>query len=68
VFVENEVLGKFGVCRLKVPEWVRIRDPETLPEDLPHVVVVSHNVLMKELFGGLYGGPRYAAEWDNACW
>jgi broad specificity phosphatase PhoE len=71
-FVEEEVLGKFGVCQLDVPKQVDLQNPGTLPEGLPHVVIVSHNVFITELYEGLLYWNREHFEtdihWNNACW
>jgi broad specificity phosphatase PhoE len=71
-FVKDKVLGRFGVCRFDSPENVRMQKPEALPEGLPHVVIVSHNVFMTELYEGLLCWNRKhietSAHWKVASW
>jgi phosphohistidine phosphatase SixA len=74
-FVENDVLGRFGVCLTELPK-VTSRfyslPPETLPDGIPHVLAVSHNTLMNELYEELmyWNKPHENTyfSWGTATW
>jgi hypothetical protein len=87
-FVEDEILGRFGVALSDVSKdlvdrqsspkdrYGRLKSPVTadvLPEGIPHVVVVSHNIFLTELYEGLIywnsGTHRNTYNyWANASW
>jgi hypothetical protein len=66
-FVENEVLGRFDA-----PQEAELENPETLPEGMPHVVIVGHNLFLTELYEGLLFWHQDNKEgnvsWTNASW
>jgi probable phosphoglycerate mutase len=49
-----------------------IDTPDVLPDGIPHVVIVSHNVFLMELYEKLYSWGREHSEtecdWKNADW
>jgi probable phosphoglycerate mutase len=75
-FVESQILGRFGVCLSEVPESLTNEETavtaETLPEGIPHIVIVSHNVFLTELYEGLlYWNKDHKMTdiyWPNAGW
>jgi Fructose-2,6-bisphosphatase len=76
-FVESEILGRFGVCLSEDPTSRTHSGEEitaeTLPEGIPHVVVVSHNVFLTELYEGLLCWNKdhhqmTNVHWSNATW
>lgn len=70
------VLNKYGVSLSEAPEFVlekkKTDTPAVLPDGVPHVVIVSHNVFLMELYEKLYSwGGRHNetnCNWRNAEW
>jgi broad specificity phosphatase PhoE len=75
-FVENEVLGRFGVALSEVSKDLldeqKSKTPDILPEGIPHVVLVSHNLFLTELYEGLLFWNKVHKDtrnyWANAAW
>jgi probable phosphoglycerate mutase len=77
-FVENDILGRFGVCLPEISKAIRdvstgwCDDPKILPDGIPHVVVVSHNTFMNELHEELMFWNKShdptSYSWHNAHW
>jgi hypothetical protein len=77
-FIEKEIIGKFMVPLARsldsFADLKRTRSEEIPPEleGIPHVVIVSHNVFLNELYEGMdcwyEGEVDTRAEWHNAGW
>lgn len=75
-FLLTEILGKFGAPVSQAPKSLREKEKaltaESLPEGIPHVVVVSHNIFLTELYEGLlcWGKEHEMMNycWNNAGW
>ncbi|KAM6493739.1 Histidine phosphatase superfamily [Amanita muscaria] len=70
------ILSSHGVKLSKAPEFLLDKKttttPAILPDGIPHVVIVSHNVFFMELYEKLYSWGNDHVEtnchWDNASW
>ncbi|KAM6493749.1 Histidine phosphatase superfamily [Amanita muscaria] len=70
------ILSKHGVKLSEAPEFLRdektTTTPAILPDGIPHVVIVSHNVFLMELYEKLYSwGEDHvetSCDWKNANW
>ena len=77
-FMEKEILGKFVVPLTRsldsFAHLKQTRSAEIPPEleGIPHVVVISHNIFLNELYEGMEcwyeGEVDTRAEWRNAGW
>jgi len=63
---------KHGVPLSEIPHCLLFEKIQILPEGIPHIVIVSHNVLMTEMYEALHSwGKDHVmtdAHWKNACW
>jgi broad specificity phosphatase PhoE len=70
------LLGIYGVDLEEPPkefvDKVNIDSPNVLPEGIPHVVVVSHNGFLSELYESMLGWNTYyrmtTLDYSNASW
>ena len=70
------ILSNYGVNLSEPPEFFlekkMTNKPTVLPDGIPHVVIVSHNVFLMELYEKLYswGGEHVQTDcdWKNASW
>jgi probable phosphoglycerate mutase len=75
VFIRS-ILAKYGVTRSDAPEFLlnkkTTEKPDVLPDGIPHVVIVSHNVFLMEFYEKLksWGGEWQITNCDyrNAEW
>jgi broad specificity phosphatase PhoE len=75
-FVEKEILGRFAVPLARsldsFLDMKRDSDVNNLPEGIPHIVVVSHDTFLKELYRGIRcwnkKGDCLRVRWHNAGW
>jgi probable phosphoglycerate mutase len=70
------ILISYAVSLSEAPEFFLEKKttdtPAVLPDGIPHIVVVGHNIFLEELYEKLqsWGGEHSATNchWENAAW